>query len=270
VVFADIGDTITAKPADTLSLTVGGPEAGPLAQLGEDNLVLRAARALAAHYGVPAAAALTLDKRLPVASGIGGGSSDAAATLRALAVLWRIGRRRFEGRRLDDIEAIALGLGADVPACLVAQPVWVGGIGERLDFTARLPPLGIVLANPRRELPTAAVFRAREGGFSKEAERGDISRPETLFALLEQCRNDLTDAAIGLEPEVAKVLDRLGKLPGTRLVRMSGSGATCFALFADREAAALGAAALTEAEPGSWVRAGSLLTGLGTRPAANR
>jgi 4-diphosphocytidyl-2-C-methyl-D-erythritol kinase len=258
VVFADIGDTVTAEPADKLTLTVGGPEAAALRQTGEDNLVLRAARKLAAHYGIEPRAALTLDKHLPVASGIGGGSSDAAAALRALAALWR--------RLLDDVAAIALELGADVPACLVGRPVWVAGVGERLDPAPVPPPLGIVLANPRRELQTAAVFRARQGGFSAAAHRAEISDPEALFAMLERCRNDLTAAAVALAPKIALVLDRLARLPDARLARMSGSGATCFALFADREAADRAAAALTEAEPGWWVRAGAL----SSKPAAPR
>jgi 4-diphosphocytidyl-2-C-methyl-D-erythritol kinase len=215
--------------------------------------VLRAARVLAAHYGIEPHAALTLDKHLPVASGIGGGSSDAAAALRALAALWR--------RPLDGIASLALELGADVPSCLAGCPVWVGGIGERLDLAPPLPPLGIVLANPRRELPTATVFRARRDGFSTPAPRVDIAAPEALFALLERCRNDLTEPAIGLVPEIATILDRLAKLPGARLARMSGSGATCFALFADRAAAERGAAMLAEAVPEWWVRAGALLPG---------
>ena len=115
VAFADIGDSVTAEPADTLSLTVRGPEAAGLRDLGEGNLVLRVARRLAAHYRIEPKAALTLDKYLPVASGIGGGSSDAAATLHALAALWQ--------RSLDDIGAIALELGADVPAASVASTV---------------------------------------------------------------------------------------------------------------------------------------------------
>ena len=251
IAFADIGDTVTAEPAETLSLTVRGPEAAGLQQLGEGNLVLRAARSLAAHYGIAPEARLTLDKQLPIASGIGGGSSDAAATLRALAGLWRC--------PIDAVGAIALELGADVPACLAGRPVWVGGVGERLHPAPSLPPLGIVLANPRRELPTADVFRARRGGFSQEAPRIDISAPAALFALLSRCRNDLTDAAASLAPEIAVVLDRLARLPDARLTRMSGSGATCFALFADREAASRAAAVLAETEPGWWVRAGTLL-----------
>ncbi len=258
--FADIGDTVIAEPAEQLSLAVGGPESAGLRQLGEGNLVLRAARRLAAHYGIEPRVTLTLDKHLPVASGIGGGSSDAAATLRALAELWR--------RSLDDVGAIAMELGADVPACLAACPVWVAGVGERLHPAPALPPLGIVLANPRAELPTADVFRARRGGFSQEAPRIDLSAPDALFALLLRCRNDLTDAAVSLMPPIAEVLDRLARLPGTRLARMSGSGATCFALFDDREAASRAAVGLEEAEPGWWVRAGALLPADRSRPAA--
>jgi len=250
-VFADIGDTVTAESAEQLSLTVRGPESAGLQELGEGNLVLRAARRLAAHYGIAPRATLTLDKHLPLASGIGGGSSDAAATLRALAELWRCS--------LDDVGAIATELGADVPACLAGRPVWVAGIGERLHPAPALPSLGIVLANPRAGLPTADVFRARRGGFSQEAPRIDVSTPDALFALLRSCRNDLTDAAVSLMPPIAGVLDRLARLPGARLTRMSGSGATCFALFDDRAAASRAAVALQEAEPGWWVRAGALL-----------
>jgi 4-diphosphocytidyl-2-C-methyl-D-erythritol kinase len=262
--FADIGDRVTAAPAEALSLTVTGPEAGSLAGLGEDNLVLRAARLLAGHHGIAPRAALTLDKRLPVASGIGGGSSDAAAALRALAALWRV--------PLDENAAfeLAAALGADVPACLAGWPVWVGGIGERLDPAPALPPLGIVLANPRRELLTAAVFRARHDDFAA-AERLLLTgtEPEALIAALERCRNDLTGPALSLMPEIAVVLDRLAALPQARLTRMSGSGATCFALFADAGAARHAAAALSAEQRGWWIEAGTLLPGpLPPMPAA--
>jgi 4-diphosphocytidyl-2-C-methyl-D-erythritol kinase len=233
---------------------VSGPEVGALAGLGDDNLVLKAARAFAAHHGVTAGAALHLDKQLPAASGIGGGSSNAAATLRALAVLW--------ARPIDEAAMrIAALLGADVPACLDGRPVWVGGIGERLDPLPGLPPVGIVLANPRRELPTAAVFRARQGDFTTDQfVRATPRHAVGLFGLLRQCRNDLTDAACGLLAEITTVLDRLAALPDAYLSRMSGSGATCFALFADRAAAERGAALLAAAEPGWWVRSGALLS----------
>ena len=238
-----------------MSLALSGPEAPVLAGIGDDNLVLRAARAFAAQHGVTAGAALRLVKNLPVAAGIGGGSSDAAATLRALAALWQ---------RPIDVATVnlAAGLGADIPACLDGRPVWVGGIGERLDPLPGLPPLGIILANPRRELPTAAVFRARQGDFTTDRFVRTTPRNTIgLFGLLRQCRNDLTEAALSLMPEIKGLLDRLAALPGAYLSRMSGSGATCFALFADREAAEAAAAELTTAEPGWWVASGALLSG---------
>jgi 4-diphosphocytidyl-2-C-methyl-D-erythritol kinase len=255
VVFADIGDRVTAAPADTLSLEVTGPEVAALAGLGDDNLVLRAARRLAEHHRIAPGAALTLEKRLPIASGIGGGSSDAAAALRALAALWRV---PLDG---ESATALAAGLGADVPACLAGRPVRVGGIGEHLEPVGPLPPLGIVLANPRRELPTASVFRARKGEFFASGPPPALSDPAALIAVLVRCRNDLAAPALSLMPEIAAVLDRLAALPQAQLARMSGSGATCFALFADRITAARAAALLTAAEPGWWIAAGELLSG---------
>jgi 4-diphosphocytidyl-2-C-methyl-D-erythritol kinase len=148
----------------------------------------------------------------------------------------------------------------------------VGGVGEQLDPVPALPPLGIVLANPRRELPTEAVFRARAGEFSPPVPRASgLSDPEVLLAMLASARNDLSAAALSLVPEIAAVLDRLRLLSGARLARMSGSGATCFALFADRAAADRGAAVLARTEPQWWVRAGSLLSGpLPVRPVVGR
>ena len=254
VAFADIGDRVSAGAAAQLSLTVGGPEAAALAGLGEENLVLRAARALAARAGTQAAAALHLEKNLPSAAGIGGGSADAAAALRVLDRLWCGPLPR------DRLEQLALELGADVPACLAGRSVWVGGVGERIEPTAVLPALGIVLANPRRALPTAEVFRARRGPFSAAARFDPIPQsPAALAALLASRRNDLTEAALSLVPEIRAVLDSLARLPGALLARMSGSGATCFGLFADRETALTGGAILAEAQPGWWSAAGALL-----------
>ena len=152
VAFVDIGDRLRAEPAASLSLAVDGPEAADLAAVGDNNLVLRAARLLADRAGITVGAALHLHKHLPVAAGIGGGSSDAAAALLALRQLWRL--------PLDDNTLCALGarLGADVPACLYRRAAWVGGIGERLEPAEPLPEAGILLVNPRRALPTAAVF----------------------------------------------------------------------------------------------------------------
>jgi 4-diphosphocytidyl-2-C-methyl-D-erythritol kinase len=255
IAFADIGDRVTAGPADRLSLTVTGPEAAAVSALGDDNLVLRAARLLAEAAAVRSGARLDLDKRLPASSGIGGGSSDAAATLRLLDQLWQC---RFDR---DALRALGVKLGADVPACIAATPVRVGGIGERLEAAAGLPAAGIVLANPRRPLPTAAVFAARRGAFSRE---GRVTRlPEdaaALAAMLAERRNDLTEAAAALVPQIVDVLDRLTHLPGALLARMSGSGATCFALFADRAAALAAGAIFAEQNPEWWSAAGALLT----------
>jgi 4-diphosphocytidyl-2-C-methyl-D-erythritol kinase len=261
VAFADIGDWVIAAPAESLSLAIGGPEAGAIAALDEDNLVMRAARIFAAASkpqapgAVPSGAALYLDKRLPAASGIGGGSSDAAATLRALDLMWR--------RPLDPdvLAALALTLGADTPACLAARPVWVAGIGERIEDARGLPPAGIVLANPRRALPTAAVFAARRGAFSTEGRFDPMPLDAAgLAAVLADRRNDLTEAALTLLPDIAAVLECLSQLPGALFARMSGSGATCFALFSDRAAAVAAGALLTRAEPRWWSAAGALLT----------
>jgi len=261
VAFADIGDFVTAAPAESLTLAIGGPEAGAIAGLGEDNLVMRAARLFAAEAaanrpgGVPFGAALYLDKRLPAAAGIGGGSSDAAATLRVLDRLWH--------RPVDPaaLAALALKLGADTPACLAARPVWVGGIGERIEEAAALPPAGIVLANPRRSLPTAEVFAARRGAFAGIGRFDPMPRDAAaLAAVLADRGNDLTDAALSLLPEIAAVLERLAQLPGALLARMSGSGATCFALFDDREAALAAGALLAHSEPQWWSAAGALMT----------
>src|SRR5579885_2811096 len=151
-----------------------------------------------------------------------------------------------------------LALGADVPACLAARPLWVGGVGEALEPAGELPELAIVLANPRRALPTAAVFRARSGRFGAPGRFAMPRDAAGLVAALGRCRNDLTEAAIALVPEIAAVLDALAALPGALLARMSGSGATCFALFAERAAAERAARRLAAEHRGWWVKAGRL------------
>jgi len=256
VAFVDIGDHLRAEPAASLSLTVDGPEAADLAAVGDDNLVLRAARLLADRAGVTAGAALYLDKHLPVAAGIGGGSSDAAAALLALKRLWRIS--------LADEALYALGarLGADIPACLYGRAVWVGGVGERLEPAGPLPEAGILFVNPRRALPTAAVFAARRGPLGHVGRFAPMPcKASALARALMPCRNDLTEAAIGLVPEIAAVLARLGRLPGSLLARMSGSGGTCFALFANRATAEKARALVAAAEPRWWCAAGGFVSG---------
>jgi 4-diphosphocytidyl-2-C-methyl-D-erythritol kinase len=256
VVFAEAGDRVSARatPGKALSLEAAGPFA-PELRGACDNLVLRAARSLAEAAGRAPEARLRLEKNLPVASGIGGGSSDAAATLLALNRLWGLVWPR------ERLAELGLALGADVPACLARRPVFVGGIGEQVCAAPALPPLWAVLANPLRPLETPAVFAAREGAFSEDACWGwDIDDAAELLRLLASRRNDLQPAAIALEPAVAKVLAALEALPGALLTRMSGSGATCFALFDSAEQAKPAARALAAERPDWWVVATRLLT----------
>ncbi|MYE01921.1 MAG: 4-(cytidine 5'-diphospho)-2-C-methyl-D-erythritol kinase [Alphaproteobacteria bacterium] len=233
VAFAEAGDALHAEPADRLSLETVGPFAGALA--GEaDNLVLRAARALAPGQG----ARLVLEKNLPVAAGLGGGSADAAAALRLLSRLWGIDR---------DLAALAAGLGADVPVCLAGRTCGMAGIGERLTPLPDWPAPALLLANPGAVLPTPAVFGARRGPFRE-------SRPWPLTVVeLAGCANDLTEAAIALAPEVGDTLAALAALDGALFARMSGSGATCFAAFAGRAARDRAREALRERHPGWWI-----------------
>jgi 4-diphosphocytidyl-2-C-methyl-D-erythritol kinase len=254
--FVDIGDWVTATPADRLTLTIDGPEARDLAGTIDDNLIMRAARLLTETMpAAPRGAALHLTKNLPVSSGIGGGSSDAAAALRALFALW--GHRPNPG----SLSEIALKLGADTPACIAATPVWVGGIGEQLEPAPGLPTAGIVLANPRRALSTPAVFKARQGPFSDPCRFPLFEDAVGLAAVLRDCRNELTTPAVSLIPEIAEVIETLQRLPGALLARMSGSGATCFALFPDRAAAIAAHAALALSHSLWWSAAGALLAG---------
>ncbi|MGQ0675739.1 MAG: 4-(cytidine 5'-diphospho)-2-C-methyl-D-erythritol kinase [Rhodospirillales bacterium] len=253
VAFADIHDTVTAVEADELTLSVSGPFAPALAA-EPDNLVLRAARALASAGGVKRGARMRLIKRLPVASGIGGGSTDAAAALRVLSALWRVKPAK------DDLHKLALDLGADVPVCLGGRALYMGGIGDALSPAPALPRAGLVLVNPGSPLPTPPVFKARQGAFSQPARFADAPRDARALAhMLESRRNDLTQAAAGLLPAVGAVLDELGASPGCLIARMSGSGATCFGLFDDAAAAAKAAGYLAKLRPDWWIAPGRLV-----------
>jgi 4-diphosphocytidyl-2-C-methyl-D-erythritol kinase len=254
VAFADIADVVTARAAPALHLEIAGPFARGLPEDRSENLVWRAAARLAERAGRAPDVALTLEKNLPPASGIGGGSSDAAATLNILAELWGLdlGAARFEG--------LAAALGADVPVCLLGRTAWLGGIGEAVEAAPRLPDCFVVLVNPGVPVSTPAVFQARSGPFSAPA-RFD-ARPAdaaALAALLAARRNDLMQPALALAPEISLVLAALEAQAGALLARMSGSGATCFALFATESAARETARRLGAAHPDWWVAAGRLL-----------
>lgn len=247
-VFPALGDKLRAAPAEQLSLTVGGPFGAGLAAEA-DNLVLRAARALAALVpGRTVGARLELDKQLPVASGIGGGSADAAATLRLLARLWGV---------QTDLAELGLTLGADVPVCLASAPARMAGIGEKLELAPVLPACGMVLINPGVAVTTPSVFRARMGDFSRPAVLpAGWDDAAAMAADLARLHNDLQAPAITLCPVIAEVLSALGGSAGCLLARMSGSGATCFGLFADAAAAESAARAL--ARPGWWCWGGAI------------
>jgi 4-diphosphocytidyl-2-C-methyl-D-erythritol kinase len=244
VVFADLCDRITATHSRTLSLRIVGPFAAGL-DAGPGNLVLRAAALFDAGTGT--GALLTLDKQLPIASGIGGGSADAAATLQALSRLW--------GRSLPAAKDI-LSLGADVPVCLAGRPARMSGVGEVLSpLVHPLPPATLVLVNPGIALATPRVFTALERRDYPPMPR-DLPRLRNaaeLAAFLAMTRNDLEPPAIRLAPVIGRVKTALSAQPGCRIARMSGSGATCFGLFDDPLAAAAAAAALRRAEPGWWI-----------------
>jgi 4-diphosphocytidyl-2-C-methyl-D-erythritol kinase len=246
-VFPPVGDLLTAEAAPALSLRLTGPFGAVLAT-DPDNLVLRAARALAEAAGVAPVARITLDKRLPVASGIGGGSADAAAALRLLSRLWGVHA---------DLPALAATLGADVPVCLEARAARMRGVGERLGAAPVLPNAGIVLVNPGGSVTTSLVFRARQGGYGAPANLPS-AWPDTAAMAddLAALRNDLQPAALSLHPPIGAALDALQADKTCLLARMSGSGATCFGLYPDPAAAGRAAAAL--ARPGWWCWGGAL------------
>ncbi|MBT54007.1 MAG: 4-(cytidine 5'-diphospho)-2-C-methyl-D-erythritol kinase [Mameliella sp.] len=237
VMFADVGDRVTVARADHMSLTVTGPMAAGV-PTDARNLCWRAAEA----FGQPVA--ITLDKHLPAAAGIGGGSSDAAAVLRAMEQLFG---RPFGGDLLS--------LGADVPVCMVAHAARMQGIGE-IVTPLDLPPLRAVLVNPRVEVATPAVFKAlARRDNAPMVPLPDSRKADAVFGWLADQRNDLEPPAAGLCPEISQVLGALSSLDGVRLARMSGSGATCFALFDADTPTQVMARDLQTAFPQWWVAA---------------
>jgi 4-diphosphocytidyl-2-C-methyl-D-erythritol kinase len=256
VAFAGVGDTVTvtATDASAPSLRITGPMA-KRTPAGPENLVLRATTELARRVGRQPGAAISLVKQLPVAAGLGGGSSDAAACLRALAALWELDA---DDARVADV---ARGLGSDVPVCLFARAAYLGGAGEIVEAAPRMPPVWLVLANPGFAVSTAAVYGAFSGPFSPparlESAPGDAAE---LARMLAARGNDLEASARALAPAVSDVLAALAGRPGALLTRVTGSGATCFALFGVRADAETAATALARTRPEWWVRAAPLLT----------
>lgn len=258
--FAALGDRVTVQPADTLSLEIAGPYASALSANDKaDNLVLRAAKALRTLTGTGRGAAITLHKTLPVAGGIGGGSADAAAAIHALIDLWKIDPPE------DALAKMALNLGADVPVCLSAAPSRMQGVGERLTPLPSFPKdpaPGLLLVNPGVGTSTAEVFGALSGNFveTKAPSSAPWRNAADLAAALTPLGNNLTEAACKVTPEIARVLGALPSLPGCRYAAMSGSGATCFALFDDAESAHEAARTFKASHPSWWIEATTLLT----------
>lgn len=265
--FTETGDVIEARPSDSLSLEIVGPFAESLVQDhadGSENLVTKAARLLAAEAGRLPHAQLRLSKNLPIASGIGGGSSDAAAALLALTRLWQL---ELSAERLA---TIALELGADVPACLHRSPLYVQGIGEKITCRSLPIPFGVLLVNPLVEISTPSIFRAFK---EDQACHFDVAQnagfcwpcEATAFVDFLKCetRNALQRTAVSLEPEINNVLDTLDRQKGVKYSAMSGSGATCFALFETLGEAEVAATCIKEQSPAWWVMADRLIPGVG-------
>lgn len=256
VAFAGVGDALALRPKEPAGLEISGPFAAGLSA-APDNLVLKAEQALRAEIAGLRSGRFHLVKRLPVASGIGGGSADAAAALRLLA--------RLNGLPPTHPALLAAAgrVGADVPVCLEARARVMAGIGERLGPPLRLPRLFALLVNPGAAVETAAVFRALglqpgQGHADARHTAGPdacaATTPAALIAMLSETGNDLEAPARKVAPMVATVLAELAALPGCRLARMSGSGATCFALFDDCRASAAAGKQLARQQPGWWVK----------------
>lgn len=248
VAFADVGDQVTAERSDRLSLTVAGPFGTGLAD-DPDNLILRALRALgeAAGKGEPSLT-VHLDKRLPIAAGLGGGSSDAGAALKLARDLLEL---KMDDAALGDIAKV---VGADGPMCLHARSGWAEGRGEVLTFEPALPPLHALLVNPGVPSPTSAVYCAYDAMPRALGARPSPPRSwDAVIGWLAEQRNDLEVPATALQPAIGVAMQAVAALPGVRLTRMSGSGATVFALFDSRTAVKAAAEVLAVDYPDWWI-----------------
>jgi 4-diphosphocytidyl-2-C-methyl-D-erythritol kinase len=245
--FTAYGDLIQAKLHEKLYFQINGPFGSSL-QVNDDNLIVRAARALVKETSYAGGAHITLKKNLPVASGIGGGSADAAATLKALNLLWKTG--------LVDEELAALGLklGADIPVCILGKAARMSGIGESVSKVENFPSLGVLLINSGIPISTFKVFHMHRGNFSSKTKLQSIGDTKVLYEFLAHQKNDLQDLAIQIAPGINEVLDILSAEPDCRLVRLSGSGATCFGLFDNETLAKASGRSISRNYPNWWVQ----------------
>lgn len=242
-VFTDIGDSLAIGPARELRLKIDGPFGSNLSA-GADNLVLKSAHAL-----TPQGAELILTKNLPIASGLGGGSADAAAALRGLSVFWQRNKTKSE------LEEIAASLGSDVPVCLDSVPAFMQGRGEQLQPLTYLPRISMLLVNPGVGVSTADVFGAlkNRSGITMKLPKEGFRDTADLLRFLDATHNDLESPAREIQPLIGEVLNSLACLAGALLSRMSGSGATCFAIFADDDCCQRAARSLRQRHPDWWI-----------------
>ncbi len=253
--FTEFGDRIAFHPDTELTLEVTGPFADALQDTDlKDNLAMKAAQSLKRHLDYPGGARMILDKHIPVGGGLGGGSADAAAVLRGLVRLWNI--------RVDPgaLKSIALLLGSDVPACLAMQPAVIGGVGERVKPLPVSAEAWVVLVNPGSSLSTAEVYEK----FSGQFQRKNVMVPalhsfDNLIRTIEPAHNALEEPALALEPEIRRILAALRGEQGCALARMSGSGTTCFGLFANPSEAKQAEKNIVRANPGWWAKTTTLL-----------
>jgi 4-diphosphocytidyl-2-C-methyl-D-erythritol kinase len=230
-VFCGLHDLITVVPHDALQLAQDKGSFANAMGAVEDNLVMRAARLLQKDSGVAAGASISIIKNIPVAAGLGGGSADAAATLRALNQLWKL---NWPYTRL---EALAVQLGADIPACVQSKPVVARGIGDLLSTVPAMPEYGLLLVNPLQPTPTPDVFKAFKAAYpvikKTEIDALPAAFPSlaSLVSIIAPRGNDLLEAAVSVQPIIADVLKALTETRDVKYVGLSGSGATCFALY---------------------------------------
>ena len=253
VVFAESHDLITFRPGAGITFSLSGPMSHILKKTNNDNIVLKAARALAKRVGTDRVRGveIQLEKFLPVAAGIGGGSADAAATLKGLSKFWEVDIDKQE------IMEIARSLGADVPVCFEGRSAFFSGIGENITPISNFPELSILLVNPGVEILTSRIFNERKGPYNEMERLKKIPKEKKNFFLeIKKRRNDLEPVACSIAPIIKQVLESISSNFGCRIARMSGSGSTCFGLFDDITYARKAALEVKHANPDWWVVAG--------------
>lgn len=255
--FTSFGDVLEIAPANALSLEVSGPFAAAVEGGSESNLVLRAAKALQEHAGISKGAHISLHKHIPVGAGLGGGSSDAAAALIALSSFWQLSLDKAA------LHSISAPLGSDIAVCLLRKPAWVTGAGEHVTPVSFSGTASVVMVNPRVPLLTADVYRQFRPGFTAPVAPPPALRTfDALVRYLKPLGNVLETPAVALQPMIRDMLVVLAATEGCALARMSGSGATCFALYEDAASAKNAAHALRRAHAGWWIQESELSEGV--------